>query len=442
MLENNGDMVTLIDFSVEPFKEQKLLNEIQQADVIGITVLSFALENVVKLIKLIKKIKPQLPVMIGGPHCTLFPQKSLQETDADISVQGDGEFTILQIEKALKKEISFSEIPGIYYRENNIIKKGADLQFYDNLDVIPFPARHLVNKYTYGSQFTPKIKNANYTSIITSRGCPYSCKFCSRNSISMKKYRTRSVENILNELKEIQNNGYEYVAIVDDSFLSNKQKAHELFDKIIENQLHLKFMITAVRVDAAEEGLFKKMKKAGVTHIQYGLESGNQDILDFYNKNITLDEIIYAVNASSNAGLFTLGSFIFGAPFETKEHFERTIQFAKKLPLDSIGFALLKYMAGSELWCNAVKDKKISENDYFIVADSKKGLGLIKEQEIVHYCLKARREYYVRPSFIIRLLIKSLKNNDFGFIQSYFQLFFNDIKDGLKYLGILNKENK
>jgi len=398
------------------------------------------LESSKEIIKIIRKIKPQIKVIIGGPHCTLFPEKALEETQADICVQGDGEFVISDIKKAIKGEISFSKISGIYYREKGKIRKGATLKLINNLDSVPFPARHLTNKYNYGNQFNPKIKNGEFTSIITSRGCPFSCKFCSRNSVSMRMYRARSTENILEELKELKNKGYKYVAFVDDSFLSNKNQTHELFDKIIEGQLDMRFIITASRVDSADEELFRKMKKAGVTHIQYGLESGNQDVLDFYNKNTTLEKIRYAVNLSHKIGFFNMGSFILGAPFETKKHFDRTINFAKTLPLDSVSFVPLKYMAGSELWCSAVKDGKIPDDDYVSKADSEKGLGLYPEQEIVKYCVDARGNYYVRPQFMLRLLIKSLKNDDLGFLQSYLSMFLSNIREGFKFLGITSKK--
>jgi len=181
------------------------------------------------------------------------------------------------------------------------------------------------------------------------------------------------------------------------------------------------------------------MKKAGVTHIQYGLESGNQDVLDFYNKNTTLDKIKYAVNLSHKLGFFNMGSFILGSPFETKKHFERTINFAKTLPLDSVSFVTLKYMAGSELWCKAVEDGKISEDDYLIQADSEKGLGLLTQKEILDYCIKARGDFYMRPQFMLRLFIKSIKNDDLGFLQSYLSLFFSNIKDGFKFLGVTSR---
>ena len=439
MLENDGDSVEILDFSAEPFEEQKLIDAVKNADVVGMTVLSFSLLNSVEIVKVIKEIKPQIKVIIGGPHCTLFPKKALEETRADISVQGDGEAIILDIKKAITGKIDFSEISGIYYRENDEIKNGPPLKLIEDIDSIPFPIRHLVNKYNYGTEYNPNIKKGEFTSIITSRGCPFNCKFCSRNSISMKTFRRRSTKNILEEIKSLSEMGYKYVSFADDSFLENKKQAIELFEGIIKEQYGMKFIITAARVNSADEELFKKMKKAGVTHIQFGLESGNQDVLDFYNKKINLDKIRYAVNLGHNMGFFTIGSFILGAPFETKEHFEKTIQFAKSLPIDSVSFLPLRYMAGSELWCGAVKDGKILEDEYMVQADSKRGLGHFAREKIIEYCSKANRDFYLRPNFVLRLFIKSLKNDELGFLQSYLALFFSNIKQSLSFMGLTSR---
>ena len=427
ILEKEGDTVTILDFAAENFDEKKLINVLKTADAVGITIVTSLLPNAIEIIKIIKKIKPQIKVIIGGPHCTLVPRKALEDTKADICAQGDGEKVITSIKKAIKGEISFSEIPGIYYRENNNIKKGLPLELIHDVDAIPFPTRDPVRKYNYGREYNPKIKKGEFTSIITSRGCPFNCKFCSRNSVSMKTYRTRSAKNILEEIKEIHKEGYKYVAFADDSFLCNKKQAHELFDEVIKEKLDLKFVIFGVRVDAAEEELFQKMKKAGATHLYFGLESGNQDVLDFYNKKTTPDKIRDAVNLSHRLGFFNVGSFIFGAPIETKEHFERTIKFAKTLPLDSVSFLPLKYVVGSDLWQEAVKQGKISDKEYLVYADSEKGLSQFTHEEIVKYCIKARRDYYLRPKFMLGLLIKSLKNDDLGFLQSYLSLFFSNI---------------
>jgi len=425
VLKDQGDKVTILDFSAEPFEEQKIVNGLEKADVVGITVLSFSIENVVDVIKIIRKTKPEIKVIIGGPHCTLFPKEALEETWADISVQGDGEAIITEIKKAIEGEKSFSDIAGIYYKDKNEIKEGLAFELVNNLDSVSFPARELVEKYIYGREYNPKIKKGEFTSIVTTRGCPHNCTFCSRNSISMKKYRTRSAKNILDELKSLSKKGYKYVAFEDDCFLANKKIANELFDKIIKEKINMKFIITAARVDSADEELYMKMKYAGVTHLQYGLESGNQDVLDFYNKKTSVDQIRYAVNLSHKMGFFTIGSFIIGAPFETKDHFNNTVNFAKTLPLESVSFLPLRYIAGSKLWCDAVEEKKISEKEYVVLADSKRGLGAFTKEEIAKYCRNTSMEFYLRPQFFLRLLIKSLKNNDLGFLQSYISLFFS-----------------
>lgn len=439
-LEENGDTVQVVDFSAEPFSYEKLINFIKTADVIGMTILSFSLNNSIEIIKQIKKIRPQIKIIIGGPHCTLFPKESLVETQADISVQGDGERVITSIKKALEGKISLSKIPGIYYKDNKKIRKGASIQIIKDLDTIPFPSRNPVNKYNYGKEYNPKIKKGEFTSIITSRGCPFSCKFCSRNSISMKSYRTRSAKNVFEEIKELNNQGFKYLIFVDDSFLSNRRQAHEIFNQIIEEKLNIKFIITGVRVDATEKELFQKMKKAGVTHLYFGLESGNQDVLDFYNKKTTLNNIGYAIKLSHDIGFFNVGSFILGAPLETEEHFKRTIKFAKTLPLDSVSFLPLDYVAGSDLWCKSVQQGKISEREYMVRADSNKGLGSFTKEEIGKYCINAHRDFYLQPGFIFRLLIKSFKNDDLGFLQSYISLFFSNIKESIKFLGLISKE--
>lgn len=436
MLENDDDSVTVLDFSAEDFNKQKILKELKKTDIVGITILSYSLNISTEIIRYVKKNKPDVKVIIGGPHCTLFPQKTLKDTQADICVEGDGEFTIANVKQAIKNENSFSMIPGIYYREGDKIRRGKPLKLINNLDSIPFPARHLVKKYVYGREYNPKIKRGEFTSVITSRGCPFKCTFCSRNLITMKRYRTRSVVNILEELQELEEKGYKYVAFEDDSFLVNKKQAHALFDGIIENNIDMRFIITAARVDSAEEKLFHKMKKAGVTHIQFGLESGNQDVLDFYNKKTTTADIKHAVNLSHSMGFFTIGTFILGASFENLKHFEKTVKFAKSLPLDSVSFLPLRYVAGSPLWYKAVQHGKILEDEYMVYSDSRRGLGLFTYEEIKSKCMEGHRSFYLRPRFMIRLLMKSLRNNDFGFLQSYLSIFFSDVKKSLSFIGV------
>ncbi|MBN2599621.1 MAG: B12-binding domain-containing radical SAM protein [Candidatus Thermoplasmatota archaeon] len=428
MLEREGEIVEILDFSAEPFQEQKLMTAVQSADIVGITILSTSLKEAKNLICLIKHQHPDVPIIVGGPHCTLLPERVLEETQADVCVQGDGEQIIFNIKKALNKQKAFSEIPGISYRTTSGVKHGQPPKLIEDLNTIPFPARHLVRHYTYGREYNPHLKAGEFTSIITSRGCPYSCRFCSRSSISMQRYRIRSTENIISELKELQDQQYRHVVFSDDCFPANVKQASKLFDAIIQEDLDLKFSLTATRVDLADKELYKKMRQAGVTHIQFGLESGNQDILDFYHKNTTIEIIRKAVQLGHETGFFTIGSFILGAPFETADHFNRTILFAKSLPLDSVSFVPLRYMVGSELWNQAVLVGNIRETEYLVYADKNRGLGVYTKEELFQYCLRAQRSFYGRPSFFYHLLKKSLGNDDLSYIQSYLSILFSSLR--------------
>jgi anaerobic magnesium-protoporphyrin IX monomethyl ester cyclase len=426
-LENDGDDVTIIDFTAEPYEEKKLMAAIENTDLVGLTVLSVSIKQTKKIIEKIKGKKPHLPIVIGGPHCTLFPKRALEETQADISVQGPGEKTILEIKKELQQKQQLSQVRGICYRTKKTIKEGLPREDIDDLDSIPFPSRQLVKKYTYGIGYNPNFKKGEFTSIITSRGCPFSCRFCSRGSISMKKYMTRSTEDILEEIREIVKMGFRYVAFVDDCFLADKKQVNEIFESIIKENIQLKFYITAARADSADEKLYRKLKQAGVVFIQFGLESGNQDVLDFYKKNTSVEQIKYAVTLSNTVGFYTVGSFIFGAPFETEQHLKNTITFAKTLPLVSVSFVPLKYMAGSELWYDAVEKGLIAPEEYVVSADKQRGLGLFTKKELIRFSRKAHREFCLRLSFIVNFVVLSFKMTDFSFLLSYVSYYVSSV---------------
>jgi anaerobic magnesium-protoporphyrin IX monomethyl ester cyclase len=428
MLENDGDIVTVLDFSAEPFDEHKLNTAVSKVEAVGVTVPSSSLNKVKSLIRLIKHNNPDIPLIIGGPHCSLLPEKALEETQADVCVLGDGEAVITEIKQSLNMKNDFSKIPGIVYRIKTGIKHGSPPQLINDLNTVPFPARHLVKHYIYGREYNPHLKAGEFTAIVTSRGCPYTCRFCSRGAISMQRYRKRSTENIIAELIEIQQQRYRHVAFADDCFPANTKQAHELFDAIIKENFDLKFSITASRVDLVDKELYKKMKLAGITHIQFGLESGDQDVLDFYHKQTTVDSIKKAVHMSHETGFFTIGSFIFGAPFETTQHFNKTLLLAKSLPLDSASFLPLRYMIGSELWYQAFNDRKISEKEYLVSADKNRGLGMYTKEELIRYCMNAQRSFYSRPTFFVNLLKTSLRNNDMTYIQSYLSIIFSSFR--------------
>ncbi len=432
VLEDEGHKVEVIDFLAEKYPLKTLINNLSSTDVIGITIFSssykesleggkytYAYKESAKVADFIKEFDSELPILIGGPHCTIQPEKSLIEIpSADICLEGDGEEVIKEIVKSIEGTKPLSDLPGVYYRENNKIKKGKPAKIIEDLDVIPFPARHLVDKYDYGKTLKSYFFKQRFTSIITGRGCPYNCSFCTRNALGYRVFRKRSVDNVVNEIQEI-NEKYNSVMIVDDTFLADEIRADQIIDRLIELGMDIEIYIQGARVDTANRNTYNKMKKAGVKHLYYGLESGNQDVLNFYNKSATIEQIRKAINLSRDIGFFTVGTFILGAPIETKKHLEKTIKFACSLPLDAVIFTILTYKYGSPLWDEAVNEGKIQESDgYTVVADSKKGLGNLTRQQLEDYYRKAIFSFYLRPTYIANQIKKFLTEKDLDTMKS------------------------
>jgi anaerobic magnesium-protoporphyrin IX monomethyl ester cyclase len=428
-LEQNNHNVEIIDYHMENLSKEKLEKALLSSDAVGMTIYSDDFKPAYNISKTIKEIDPDIPLIIGGPHCTFHPKKSLFDNSlADVSVMGEGEPVILDLVKYIQGKKKLADIHGVYYRENGSIKTGKPIQVIEDLDEVPFPARHLVNKYDYGAfPFGYHIKR-KVTALETSRGCPFRCRFCSRYSNFIKEwgFRQRSAENVVKEIQEIDGK-YRSVWIADDSFLADNKRSHKIFDMLLEIGTNIDFLIEGARVDTANHDLYKKMKKAGVTFISYGIESGNQDVLDFYNKKVSLQKIKEAVRLARKMGFFTSASFIFGSPIEKKEHIEKTIKFACSLPLDIAGFGPLGYIRGSQLWMDAVKQGKISNDTFIELSDLHKGLGNFTREELKTYTIQAYKTFYFRPTYLLGQIYRSILRNDYSFL-------FN----GLKFISSLH----
>ena len=430
VLEQEGHKVEVLDYYAEDISREQLKSSIMSSDAVGMTIYTEDYKPAKDISRMIKDLDPDIPLIIGGPHCTFLQKRSLSDIpDADISVMGEGERVILDITGFLQGKKNLGDIHGIYYRDNKSIVSGKPIQVIDNLDVLPFPARHLVEKYDYSTSIFGYTLKKKVTSMITSKGCPFHCRFCSRygNFIKDWGFRRRSAENVVNEIQEI-NEKYNSVMMVDDNFLADKKRAHRIFDLLLEIDTNVELLIQGARVDTADKELYLKMKKAGVKYIGFGIESGNQDILDFYNKKTTLEQIRKAVGLAREMDFFIGASFIFGAPIETKKHVENTIKFACSLPIDRANFVPLIYIMGSSLWAEAVKNKKIQPNQYEVLADSSHNLSNFTEEELIEYTTNAFKTFYFRPNYILRQIYKTLQRNDYS-------LFIN----GLKFFILFNK---
>ena len=415
VLKSAGHDVTVTDFYAEPYTKRRLKEVLSDAEVVGMTLTSFTLKHSIPLAKSIKALAPGVPLIIGGPHVTLYPEKSLEMTLADISVAGEAEDIIVPIIKAVEEggptNPALKKIPGVTFRTKEGFVKGPEGFYVKDLDSLPLPERKLVENNQYGYLLGTRVAKGRFTTIISSRGCPMRCRFCTRSAISMRKYRARSAQNVVFEVKEIAKAGYRSVMFVDDNFLANKRRAKKILDGIIEADLGLE-IFTQGRVDCVTEELFKTMKKAGVRVLLLGIESGNQDVLDFYDKRTTLEQVERCVRMARKHGIITLGYFILGAPIETEEHFQRSIDFAKSLPLDLAYFNQLELASGSPMWIEAVQKGIIKEEDHLVFAGKDVGYGKVDSDEIFRWVKKAHRSYYGRLWWWLEHLVQAIKLRD------------------------------
>lgn len=240
-------------------------------------------------------------------------------------------------------------------------------------------------------------------SIITSRGCPHRCRFCTRPKLV--EYRERSVENVLEEIERIYRSGYEVLYIVDDNFTANRRRVEAIAEGIVRRGIKLAIMAQG-RANTASREMFEAMREAGFVLISFGLESGVQEVLDFYRKGTTVEQGISAVEWADEVGLFTCASFILGAPIETEEHLERTIRYAYELPLDAAFFSVLNYVRGSDLWREARERGLIREDEDEVLADRSRGLSNFPADYLRRLASEAQMKFYLRPKLWVRYIRK------------------------------------
>ena len=323
------------------------------ADITGVYCMVGLRENAVMFAKALKG-KTRL-LVAGGPLPTLAPASFLE--DFDIVAAGEGERTMLELAHVFERGGDFQSISGIAYRKNGATVRSAARELEPALDAIPFPARDLLpNKQYLG--FWKLRPDKSTTSVITTRGCPFNCDFCS-NAVFGNTYRERSPVNVVDEVEEALSFGYRRIHFADDVFTLKKDRVRQICGEILSRKLKFRWECLG-RVDSIDSELAKIMKEAGCERIFFGIESGNNSVLATMNKKITVEKAENAVRAAYGAGIKTGAFFMLGYPGETDETVLKTIRFATSLPLDYLSYTLPYPLPGTALYAR-MKDKLTAE---------------------------------------------------------------------------------
>jgi len=409
-----GYNVNFIDFTVDKLEKERYYTLVENADFILISCYTQTLMNAKRIIDEIKGVNKRAFIVCGGPYCS---ETENHVEGSDLTVYGEADIMIEKILDSISSKKSLDGIPGISYRRNGKIVRNPGILLVEDLDLIEPPSFGLIRNKNYGTLYS--IRENGVMAIITSRGCPFRCTFCTFQRV---KYRERSIDKVIQEIKMREEEGAKYILFYDDNLLMRRDRVIELMDKIIEEKINLKIGIQG-RVDLADYGLYKKLKEVGVFAMSFGIESANQDVLDFYNKKTTVKKVKKAITIANKVGIITYGNIIIGAPIEKNKHFEVNKKFLKEVPLDFLNVHILYYSCPSPLWNDARKKGLIDENEVVVAAD--KRLSNFSYEELIKVQAELIKLFYNNPKRILRIIYKVARNLGLRFVFELFKSYLH-----------------
>jgi len=406
-LEKSGYEVKIFDTQIRNWD----IKEVGNPDIVGIYCNTSNYHRAVTLAEEIK-VNFHIPVVFGGPQTTTRPDEVLNNDAVDYAVVGEGERTIVELLDVLsgkRPEMKLSDVRGLGFKEGGKIVINPPRELIGNLDEISFPARHLVpiNKYRPSPN---QYKRLPMTTMITSRGCPFGCTFCDVKTIWSRRYRVRSVKNVIEEIKYLMKNyGIREINFWDDVWGLDKEWVKEFCDRVLTEKLDLVWSCEC-RVDTVDREMLQKMKAAGCWCIFFGIESLDQEILEAIDKKINLEKIHNAFRWTREAGIEIRANFILGLPRETPEKVKKMVKTLCELNPDYIKFNILTPYPDTILYKEIKEGKwgKLVDESYekltnYFVTFLPEGYKNVEElKRIKKYAFK---KYHFRLGYILPKLL-------------------------------------
>lgn len=420
--ENNID-VEILDASAEDmdFKdvEKELLK--RKPDLVALTALTPTIGRALETAQVVKETLPNSIVVMGGYHPTFNFIETLEDENVDIVIRGEGEYIMLNLVQALENQSSLHDVKGIVFEDKNSkeIVVNPEAPLIQDLDELPFPALNLLpmKKYRLLDMDT------HMTTMITTRGCPMQCSFCSSAAMHGKKIRERSVENIVDEIEYLKTNyDIDTIAFMDDTFTLKKRKVMAICDEILKRNIEIMWGCTS-RVDTLDEKLLKKMKEAGCITIFIGVESADQQQLDNMCKNTTIAKIENAFKIAHKLKIRTIASVALGMPGDTKEIINKTVKFVHKLKPNYAIYSLATPYPGTRFYKEAFEKNLIKIKDwskYTLITPILETIDC-SLNDMRKIQAKAFMKFYLRPHYIIRQFLQDgpyLLKTIFGVIKT------------------------
>ncbi len=414
VLQNAGHEIKVIDNARVQLPVEKVIERVKREDpgVVGISALTPTFKQGVKIASAIKTETPDVKIVVGNYHATFTYERLLANYSiVDYVVLGEAEYTVLELVGALEKKGETKKVKGIAFRHDGEVVKTLPRPFIQNLDELPFPDRTLLEQVYHSELVGILGSSGKFTTALTSRGCPYNCRYCACSAFSQRKVRFRSPEAVVAEMEQLQGEGYEEVGFVDDDLLLDRHRMEKICDLLRKRGIKLNLWAEG-RVDQASREVLRKFARVGCKTIYFGVESGSQKVLDYYGKNISPELSRKAMLNSKEAGIENvIGSFIVGAPIETREDIRRTFDFALNLKgMDFPQMNVLMISPGMDLWDTAAREGHLDEEKCWREAFSAVSVypSYLKEEELGRMIDRFYAEFIKRPTFLALQLLKTM----------------------------------
>lgn len=430
MAEQRGHKIELFDLSYMQYDYRVVRDTIfsVKPDVVGITATTPLMNQVRDISVLVKSISKEILVIAGGSHVSALPAESLLESMLDVVVVGEGDVTFAEIMDGRKPE----EIRGIHYRRDDRTVATPPRPFVENLDDLPIPAWHLYNSENYRYKISRLLARRRPLAMAEfSRGCVYQCDFCASKNTMALGYRKKSPERCAEEVRVMRRFGYREFALADDIFTSDNAWAKRVSEAIIRTGEDMLWTCTnGIRVESADDELFKTMRQAGCYRVSFGFETGNEAVLKAFGKGgrATIEKGREAVALARGAGIDTNGFFMLGLSPDTEATMRDTIEFARSLPLDMMKFGVAIAFPGTKMFKEYRQKRLIRSydwDDYFIYTTQPLFAHPNLSYETVQEYMKRayRRAILTNPGFIRRRLWRGVKTREFFWDAFYFAKF-------------------
>jgi anaerobic magnesium-protoporphyrin IX monomethyl ester cyclase len=419
ILQSEGVEVSILDQAAKGFSTEETVkwSMKENPDILGFSVLAGSTQTATSIADEVKKENPRITTVFGGYNVTFNAERILKKYPSiDIVVRGEAEYTVIELAKRLERRNELKDVLGITFRKKQntpSVISTRDRPLIERLDSLLFPDRKLLDA-DYGLNIAgASVATKKFTSIISSRGCPYRCRFCACQRMARNVWRPRSVENLLEEIRFLVSQGYEQFMFVDDNFTTSPKRVARFCQEVRKEKLEIEWIFEG-RVDLSSYDLLRETVKAGARIVLFGIESANQKVLDYYDKRITPEQSRQAVENARKAGVDVVsGAFIVGAPNETMQEIENTLRFAQQLELDIPLLNVLTAYPGTDLWTELTLKGILNEDQHWEngAVVSQISSDTVPYQEIDRLVQEYFRSFFLRPKYLLTQTIRLLKSS-------------------------------